>query len=996
MLTRLSYMANVMIVSSPMRRGSYWHVLELQIYSPVYTKHIESVLRSVASRMGLPRYSSLFESYAGQIAYSISKAGYDFTRFPPQLLGYENRRDYAEAAFNAFSPTDLLAETPNVDRGKQRFASHCKAIQRTVAEGMLDCFADVVGYEIIMWADAHLNDSGETLPGLERELELRTKDVKKPFNDLLENHVDGIVIAILRGLGDHDFTTGGAITQGLGSISQPDSIIRNFHRITRYRSMDDFHVHEPNLPSVSTLTTIRALQWLKHRVPATDSPATTFHVVHRMFAEVQRSPIVNEQLRLMNGISVWIAMHVSHLRDFTLLRSLLQWCTVCMSQYDLARAAQSIIEWTFKLYATCRFEEAKLPDILIRICCIAHDFSVDGEDSAVAMLGSELQNWIEEQALALCKGPLKELVLKALPAWPTEPHPDLAALLEEMSSVKLSGILADQRMSSNKFRLVRKLHHFATEGILGESFAQSDFWRLKNCIPPPDQLQEEDIDAFSALLVCQNGGISSFGVDPIRITSMLDRHRRNASVRKKAEDAIHLPKKPITMALMGLLEVDDASKLHVAYITLRRITSVQPIDDIDRPARPNEHKELEYLRTYPYSSCQRPTCDIAQLLQQSAYVELARKFPKWVTTMATLLSDTLAAQDPFYAQLAAVLQSDITFAEQAIPLFVQTLLQMDLSRKLSQDPTSCSNTLSSYFTSILDVDSTEIACRKCVVNIVLHLRSFKAPSTKDLLSVNKWLDIDFVLLSRNAITCGAYTTALLFLELAGEHDASPTTDSSKTEQILFDIYSHIDEPDGFYGIKTQDLHNFLVKRFHHEKQWEKAFRFHGAALEAGGADSVEAEGVLQSLHSFGFNNLAINALQSSVGTNFHSSEMTYHLGWRTETWDLPGNAEAQNFGAPLYLALRAVYRERDPKTVDAIVRHSIFDQMTQLRDLGDENLVEIRRVAQNLMCLNQVRQWRVDTVQQNLANKDIDLRSWSSFYEVSSDFEYVRFTSVPE
>jgi len=33
----------------------------------------------------------------------------------------------------------------------------------------------------------------------------------------------------------------------------------------------------------------------------------------------------------------------------------------------------------------------------------------------------------------------------------------------------------------------------------------------------------------------------------------------------------------------------------------------------------------------------------------------------------------------------------------------------------------------------------------------------------------------------------------------------------------------------FYGIKTQDLRNFLVKRFHHEKTVGQAFRFHGAA-----------------------------------------------------------------------------------------------------------------------------------------------------------------------
>jgi ataxia telangiectasia mutated family protein len=257
----------------------------------------------------------------------------------------------------------------------------------------------------------------------------------------------------------------------------------------------------------------------------------------------------------------------------------------------------------------------------------------------------------------------------------------------------------------------------------------------------------------------------------------------------------------------------------------------------------------------------------------------------------------------------------------------------------------------------------------------------------DALSYDKWLAIDYTLLARNSIACGSYTTSLLFLELAAEYsDGAPTDDGAAP--ILYEIYSHIDEPDGFYGIKTQNLHQFLIKRFHHEKQWDKAFRFHSASLEAGSTDAAEADGLLQSFHSFGFNHLAIDTLQSSsfsAGATF-TPGMNYRLGWRTETWDLPERQGEGNPGAPLYNALRAVYRARNPRVIQSVVRGAISEEMGRLRVLGSENVAEIRDTAQNLMCLNQVSQWFSLNTQNRLNTRQIDRSQWSKFIDLGTGF----------
>jgi ataxia telangiectasia mutated family protein len=409
---------------------------------------------------------------------------------------------------------------------------------------------------------------------------------------------------------------------------------------------------------------------------------------------------------------------------------------------------------------------------------------------------------------------------------------------------------------------------------------------------------------------------------------------------------------------------------------------------------PSEYRqELECLEAYPRPTGTRRPRDINELSTSESCRGTAKAFPEWITPIRTLLCDILAVSKPFYSQLAFILQSDIVFAEKMLPVLVHSVLQA--APEQDKKDVYCI-ILSNYFASLLMWDAVSTPCLRSIINIVLHLRNFPCPYAKGTLPYNKWLDIDFTLLARNAISCGMYTTSLLFLELAAEYPGSSPADEDVAERILFDIYSHIDEPDGFYGIKTKDLGQILIKRFHHEKQWEKAFRFHGAALEAGNASTAEAKGLLQSFHSFGFNHLAIDTLQkgSSLesGFTFDSSGMSYRLGWRTETWDLPDQTEQRNSGASLYHALRAVHRERNPLAITSIVRRALSEEMERLRVLGPENLVEIREVTQNLMCLTQVTQWMDSSIQSQLQSKQVDIKNWNNFVDVDPNLEYVTYT----
>jgi ataxia telangiectasia mutated family protein len=188
--------------------------------------------------------------------------------------------------------------------------------------------------------------------------------------------------------------------------------------------------------------------------------------------------------------------------------------------------------------------------------------------------------------------------------------------------------------------------------------------------------------------------------------------------------------------------------------------------------------------------------------------------------------------------------------------------------------------------------------------------------------------------------------------------------------------------------KHRILQQFLVKRFHHEKQYDKAFRFHAAALEVSGSQNQDQIGLLQSFHSFGFDHLAIDTLRCfrESEESLPTSMMNYELGWRTETWDLPDN-RADTVGTALYRSLRAIYRERDMQVLDYTIRTALYDEMERLRSLGSENLVEIRMVSQNLLCLREILQWRRKYAGKLQQADNLDMNEWQSFLQIDEGFE---------
>jgi len=952
------------------------------------------VLVGVSQRLGLNSLSSFFEAYASQFAFSIANHDkiHDFIGFSPHLLGYRDKRQCAEAVFHLFTPTNIL-----IHKDKS-FENHCKILQKTPIDGLKECFGEIVGFHITYYIDKPLDIPADELAQHIKERLQSIEDYDIVFRD----NVDSIAIRILSSLGDQDYSDDGPILTSLNEFDQSGKMTSDFKVLTCFRFADSFSSHSPNLPAFSTKTILHCLSWLRSRVPEDFTKATAYHVVQELFNYVHRTPLVNEQIRLINALSLWLAYCGEELDDTTLLQTVVHGATLILSQSDLARSAQSILEWAFRRYRKGTVIDPCLANTLIRICSIAYDYAQNKHNPSVGKLGNELCEWIDRQAYSLSKpNTLKKEVLRALPAWPQQPSSQLLPLYDQSTVSDLSSVLSDYRITSNKFRLVRKFRYHAAE--LGyddrdNQFADDYFWRLRECMPNVQDLQDEDVLAFADLLLLHHGHIGSFGTEQPSLILGHTRMRQGVPT-----PVVYSARDSIRLALLLMLDSDNPLQVSSAYHTLRLITAVALADDEKLQLSPKYRPILDYMKMYPRPTKPPVSNNIYESLRLDLYLDSVVNFSKWVTSVSVLFSNTLASTDPFFGQLSSILSSDSRFAEKVLPILVHQLL---LERQNSQTEfMSFQKLLTTYFTEVLSSRDTDIRCIRSVIDIVLHLRRYapssvlgtqtvlvkgKSITTTDKLAYNKWLRVDYKLLAHSAIRCGAYTTAVLFVELAYEEgNGTKEEPLPSSEDILYEIYAHIDEPDGFYGIKTQNLQRFLIKRFHHEQQWDKAFRFHGAALEAGDTRTDDKEGLVQSFHSFGFNHLAMESIRnSSLEPTGSTSSINYSLGWRTETWDLPDHGHTEP-SASLYRSLRVVYRERDARSLENTIRASLLQEMERLRELKSENLVDIRRVSRDLMCLSQVMQWKQDSSNGLLEQKDFAAGQWAKITHIDPQFECV-------
>lgn len=210
---------------------------------------------------------------------------------------------------------------------------------------------------------------------------------------------------------------------------------------------------------------------------------------------------------------------------------------------------------------------------------------------------------------------------------------------------------------------------------------------------------------------------------------------------------------------------------------------------------------------------------------------------------------------------------------------------------------------------------------------------------------------------------------------------------------MYNIYSNVEDPDGFYGIQNNDVMDSLLRRLDHEGQPLQSLGYNLANVEAMGARGGRfLMSSMRNLHDLGFDRLAGSVLQSSRQAlgEAEADPLLLELAWRMSDWDVPLTPDmAATPAGRFYSALRAVHRERDRGVARQVVDGAIRSEMARLQKIGVERMTEVKSATQNLLCLRDIAKWLSEPLQQAVNEGDFASGRLAEFVDLSSSFEYV-------
>jgi ataxia telangiectasia mutated family protein len=214
---------------------------------------------------------------------------------------------------------------------------------------------------------------------------------------------------------------------------------------------------------------------------------------------------------------------------------------------------------------------------------------------------------------------------------------------------------------------------------------------------------------------------------------------------------------------------------------------------------------------------------------------------------------------------------------------------------------------------------------------------------------------------------------------------------------MYEAYSNVEDPDGFYGIRHSDVFTGLDRKLRHEGDHLRSLRLHSAQLSNHGSHSNDYQAaldVMRDLHDLGLDPVGKRSFgairdSSTIATSAASEPLLFELAWRTSDWDLPvvrgSNASAESL---FYSSLRAVHRERNLAVAQQAVSSAVEHHFGVLKDSGAQKIAQVKTTVGDLICLREIQKWLNPTLQAGLDAGDLDLPALQQFITLDAAFPF--------
>ncbi|KAK4047357.1 Serine/threonine-protein kinase tel1 [Microbotryomycetes sp. JL221] len=910
-MTGIVGLTNLVIASGNFRRAPYRTLLGIANASPTLANQVDAALAGVADRLGFTSLSGLYELFCRYCLHTTAFVTDHQALVPilPSSVGCATMHEVRQIEFPHVMP--LLVQRENL---KHALDALLVTVGKTKQQALLQCLPQVAATTILFGvrADVHTKGGGISLNTAVHKVEQFVlqagAETVLQQETLLSTLADEMAVSMLlqlhEGMWDPE--------KPHPALADDRSVQETFYKMLALPS--SIHLVEALPPYFDLKVVMQSIVWLQQSYPVFTHTAGLYAVLHRMFAHVQRVPFIDLQRDALIATALALAIGHRQVRQASILDVVLKHLIELFKTIELASIVVGMLKWAINqlLGLACPAE-----DLCSHLVKLAHDCHNHLQDSNIPRdartLFEGMWTFLHEKVdvLAAKSDPIVAAAMLMLPWDPIDNNKARFTDFETILTLPFSPV--------NKFRLAAAI----TRQQPGQSSTPRSvlLWHLIDQVSDADTLSAPDCEAFAELLY-QSGGV----VESPGLLSLKQPHVRIDDTEEKIKltvielvlrtldgPDVHIGFTAFETSLLLFASFENGFNL-VNQLSLK----VQDLASILASSTISRRTQLE----------KAPSRELA-CLDQPEWQTLAQDYDSWVKAFCQLLCEAAATQgsdssadegDIFFAQLSRMAKADTDFATSMLPTLVHALL----FKATNSGVYAPRDILTRYLQKLLKLSTASQKTVKAIVDVSVYLRQHPRPDLeRSLDNCDRWLDVSWILLASGATRTDMPLAALQFLELAHEYqslfkkskDGQPVNKSSDGEgqALLYKIYESIEEPDGFYGRQSSDVRLSVIKRFHHEQQWAKAFSMHGADFEStlqhhDRTRSETTAGVVQSLAMSGFNRLALSILQPAraegrLTQRDVGDDLSHELAWRTTNWDLP--SESQSLISPGQLSSSA-------------------------------------------------------------------------------------------
>ncbi|GAA5987268.1 hypothetical protein JCM10908_001886 [Rhodotorula pacifica] len=946
MLTQILCNANMIIAAGSRRRAPYQLLVRISGQSPELAEVAVATLQGVAERLGFKSLAQLYLHYARYFTWADIRTSQEEStadlaqRLPYRACGFDTLRDARLADFRRTASWILQYNEHN-----DAFLTMCEVIGRTPQEVRLECFAETCALAIVLQP----TDGARLADRLSEFAYGAGAADAYQQEQLFDSALDEIVTEIFSLLWWGEWPAGspsflqhdpkaGAAFSDLLQLSEP-YILRA----------------EPPPPHFPPEQVVSAVEWLDAQRKVLSTNAVLFAVVHRLLNAASDAVFVSERCRRLLALAVAIALAHRTMRDETIQAFLIDGLTSVLAQGGAVSLAAPMLQSSIAISLQLVTQRSKPGSAAPRRLCEQLIRAAEACESLRDIAHDEHEAVAAQRLYAALEGGVQKLTLfgeatvaEAALLWPRRTF-----TLASISIDQICQALASSFVPIDKFPIASQLlAHPQYQDLLRRPDRQRIAWHLMQAVRPDRSPRPEDSLAFARIVYDLAGEYQAPSVGDAECA------RTEAQGVANPDNLDGVRKLVVNLVLVQLRD-EDRQVADIAFRAARLVLGIDGTAALFAGAAVDDASEdlvtkLASPALQRPDRRRRPNARSLTELESHEWVRMSADTDKWSQRFSELLADVLAVKDPLFGQIVPLIQASAAFARATLPALSHAVL---LSGALGDDgePTAA---LTSYFQRLLGFADAAVASVGLVVDIIVNLRKHARPEIRasQPSRFDTWLSIPWVNVAQGAIKTGRHLTALLCLDLAHEYDrlfamtnqGQPYSraQDDKAQQLLYAIYESIDEPDGFYGRQSSNVREALLRRYHHEGNWDGAFKTWGARHEAqvyhpDRRDSAATGGVVAAMASFGFNRLALDVwqparLSGGLVDKDVASELPYELGWRTDVWDLPvDRTTATSSSATLYSALRAC---RTSRSIDAARTISIDALTSEVQKLGRVSL----------------------------------------------------------